>query len=340
MIMKNPTNTKTLLNIMSYKRNHGSETEAKFIKECLPEPEFQDECGNMYYEVGEGSETLFVAHIDTVHNSEGMQKVVYDANLGLAYKDDGEPLGADDGAGVWMLLNLMWNNVPGTYILTRGEERGGIGAKFIAKTYPDFLAKFKRAIAFDRKGTDSIITSQWVGTTCSRKFAEDFARKVNPMGFKYGPDDTGVYTDTADLANFVPECTNISIGYMNEHSGKETLNVKFAERLRDAMIKLDWESLVTSRDPFEDDPYDYALHFTIVEGPKEYNLYSERGDWVCSHHTAQYLEGYAACMAEYEGCKAEIQYESELDRRLMSYGYDLDELDADNPYNDYMRGFV
>jgi hypothetical protein len=63
------------------------------------------------------------------------------------------------------------------------------------------------------------------------------------------PDDTGVFTDTANYTQIIPECTNIACGYANEHSGRETLHLPTIFALRDACIKLDWESLPTERNP-------------------------------------------------------------------------------------------
>jgi hypothetical protein len=56
-------------------------------------------------------------------------------------------------------------------------------------------------------------------------------------------DDTGIYTDTAEFFHLVPNCTNISVGYQNEHTKKETLNKMYIEALRDSLIAADWTQL-------------------------------------------------------------------------------------------------
>jgi hypothetical protein len=56
-------------------------------------------------------------------------------------------------------------------------------------------------------------------------------------------DDTGVYTDTAELFGLVPNCTNVSVGYLNEHSKNETLNWPYIANLRDKLIVADWSKL-------------------------------------------------------------------------------------------------
>jgi hypothetical protein len=65
----------------------------------------------------------------------------------------------------------------------------------------------------------------------------------------YLGDDTGVYTDTAEFVDVIPECTNISVGYMHEHSDKEELNIHHFVALADAVLTVPWDSLPTTRDP-------------------------------------------------------------------------------------------
>jgi hypothetical protein len=65
----------------------------------------------------------------------------------------------------------------------------------------------------------------------------------------YSPDDTGVYTDTAEFTDDIPECTNISVGYYNEHGDRENLDIVHFAALATACVMLDWENLPTDRDP-------------------------------------------------------------------------------------------
>lgn len=249
---------KTLLEILSLKRPHGGAGElfvAENILARLPYElmVFKDKSGHpMAYLVEVASttvpesRTVFVAHLDTVHREDGPNPVIYDESIGWMSKEDGTPLGADDGAGVWLLYKMIEASVPGTYLFTVGEERGGVGAKWMAANAEEFLSKFDRAIEFDRRGTTSVITHQGFGRCCSDEFAEALAGKLG-MGFK--PDDTGVYTDTAEFTDVISECTNISCGYNREHSGMETLDTIFLQALLCNCVSLDWESLPVARDP-------------------------------------------------------------------------------------------
>ena len=253
-----------LRDMLTYKRPYGSKSEADWIKRFIMpyEPaEFGTASETMMYIVriehpdGSAPNVLFSAHTDTVHRKPGRQKLVVDEAIGFVSKNDGEPLGADDAAGVWLLLEMIDAKVPGVYSFPVGEECGGIGSKWFARAYEPFLAQFDYAIAFDRKATDSIITHQGCGMCCSQAFASALGNALNDLDerFMYSPDDTGVYTDTAEYVDIIAECTNVSCGYYDEHTGKERLDFKHLERLRDACVKLDWKALPVSRKPGEDD---------------------------------------------------------------------------------------
>jgi len=182
---------------------------------------------------------LFSSHVDTVHNIKDpiYQIVAVDDGCGLIFKEDDMPLGADDAAGVWIMLYMIDHKVPGTYIFHRGEERGGIGSSGMATHYEHYLAQFSWAIAFDRRAEDSVITHQMTGRCCSDEFAGALATVINGLQeFDYAPDNTGLFTDTANYIGIIPECTNLSVGYHHEHSKNEYLDVWHMEKLARRMV--------------------------------------------------------------------------------------------------------
>ncbi len=214
------------------------------------------------------SKTLFTAHLDTVHHVDGPNPVLYDEELQWMWKEDGTALGADDGAGIWVLYNMIEANIPGSYLFTVGEERGGVGAKWVADNEKMWLGTFQRAITFDRKATTSVITHQMMGRCCSDVFGKALAAALTEGMDKtdypnVGPhrcDDGGVYTDTAEFTSIIPECTNVSAGYKNEHSGSETLDVGYLIALLETALHLKWEELPTNRDPSVIDPDDLWMY--------------------------------------------------------------------------------
>tara|TARA_R110002051_G_scaffold323259_1_gene416281 strand:+ start:247 stop:1548 length:1302 start_codon:yes stop_codon:yes gene_type:complete len=202
--------------------------------------------GNCIIEVGEGSRTLFSSHTDTVHRTGGPQNVMIDLEESKLITDSGQCLGADDGTGIWLMLELIKAGVPGLYIFHRAEEVGGQGSAFIANHHADLLQNYDRAIAFDRKDDWSIITHQGGSRCCSDVFGKDLAEKLD-MGHRL--DTGGSFTDTANYDGIIPECTNLSVGCHNCHSGRENQEIPYLLEFRDALINVDWENLVTVRDP-------------------------------------------------------------------------------------------
>lgn len=256
-------NINVLIDMMTYCRGHLSVGEEEFIAKYLkPIPGITEDAeGNYHLTVGKNPTTLFSCHTDTVHRTPNIRQKVHTNILKTtAFKKDDMPLGADDAVGIWIMLNLIADNVPGLYIFHRGEERGGIGSSFIADNTPEVLTGIKRAIAFDRKGTTNVITHQGWGRCCSDVFADTLAAK---LGMDYRADDTGVFTDTANYTHLIPECTNLSAGYAHEHTSKETQDLTHAVKLCKAALALNWGSLPTVRKPEDDtkdiDGYPYYI---------------------------------------------------------------------------------
>jgi len=245
---------KTLCRALSLKRPHHGEGASLFtgwLCDHIPQhlDVTIDQVGNVHIDarMGVRNRTLFVAHVDTVHRDDGPNKFIKAHGTWYA---KGSQLGADDGAGCAMLMHLLHSSVPGYYIFTQGEECGGIGAKHLAKDHADLLKQFDRAIAFDRRGIDSVITHQGYGRCCSDEFADALAEELNvDERLMYLPDNGGIYTDTAEFTDVIPECTNISVGYNHEHSDKESLDIYHFMALADRVVQIKWDSLPTSRDP-------------------------------------------------------------------------------------------
>jgi hypothetical protein len=257
---------KVLNTALSIKRPHGSSTNVKFtqwLREQLPldlnKAAFYDGAGNLHVDNRSQAshKTLFVAHVDTVHRNEGKNKI---RKTKTHWHAKGDVLGADDGAGVALLMHMIWGGVRGYYIFTQGEERGGVGARYLAEKQAALLGEFDRAIAFDRRGIDSVITHQGWGRCCSDTFGSALADALmegndNLMMLN---DDTGVYTDTAEFTEIIPECTNISVGYAREHTQEESLDLVYYQHLSAAVLAVDWDALPVERDPSVVEPVSYG----------------------------------------------------------------------------------
>ena len=250
----------------------------------IPEFKFEkDEFDNYYYIIkkqdGTFSDTMFTSHLDTIDRgptewdnkrwdsaagkyiiidetkvSDDSGKPIKHVFEGDFVKTDGKTnLGADDKSGVTIMLNLMSEGVPGLYYFFMGEESGCVGSSSLSRVYDTKvtegkLPKVVRCISFDRKGYDSVITRQMGSTCCSDDFAKELASKINEYGFWYKPDDGGVYTDSAEFIDVIPECTNLSVGYFSEHTTTEKQDIEFLELLAVVLTKIDWDSLKVVRD--------------------------------------------------------------------------------------------
>ena len=340
---------KTLCRALSLKRPHGGEGAMLFSAWlCDHVPAHLDltidDAGNIHIDnrTSTNHRTLFIAHVDTVHHEDGPNKFVKAHGKWYA---NGAPLGADDGAGCAMLMHLLHATVPGYYIFSQGEECGGIGAKHLAKHHGDLLKQFDRAIAFDRRGIDSVITHQGWGRCCSDDFADALSDALNvDLRLMYLPDNTGVYTDTAEFVDIIPECTNISVGYQSEHTPNECLDIFHYAALAERVINIDWDSLPTKRDPsayeskWADDwsrfgAYDWGVATTSV------NSSSADWDYPLGDFEEEVREGIYDAMSGYVDWLAEMICESVYpeDPEMALHFIDRRKLGEYHILNDHLR---
>ena len=243
---------KELTAMLAIRRPARSRSEESFVAkyiDTLPGVT-ADDYGNRLIRVGNAKTrppVLWSSHTDTVHTKDGAQQVVRDGDLVRLYnkEKDSSCLGGDDSAGVWIMRQMILRGIPGNYLFHRDEEVGGLGSEHIATNLPQLLDGVQCAIAIDRKGYDSVITHQ--GARCaSDSFAQSLARQ---LGGAYKPDDTGVFTDTANYTRIIPECSNLSCGYHNAHSKDETQDVRFAYDLLERLCAIDFSKIIIERDP-------------------------------------------------------------------------------------------
>lgn len=237
-----------ILDMLTYKRPAGSKSERRFVRRFIdPLEPYADNYGNRWVQVGESPNLLFTAHTDSVHRAKGTQ--LLDVNGDIVSSIGNDVLGADCAAGVWLLLEMIDAGVPGLYAFFRDEEIGGLGSAWAARHMSHLFDGIDAAIAFDRKGYDSVITHQG-----SRTASDAFARSLCAvLGMGFAPDDTGLFTDTANLTDLIGECSNISVGYHHAHSAGETQDMAFLVRLRDVLVSADWSALTFERKPGDPD---------------------------------------------------------------------------------------
>ena len=302
----------TFLTLTSNTYPYGFESDlaGEMIKlKLFPEDIQRDKHGNYFYKIGE-SRTMFTSHLDTACKDAKPVTHVFDKNY---IKTNGDTiLGADDKAGVTIMLYMIKNKIPGLYYFFIGEEVGCIGSGLAAK-YLVFKGKYDRCISFDRRGTDSVITYQSSSRCCSDEFADQLAKELNKSeGMDYKKDDTGVYTDSAEFTSDIPECTNISVGYYKEHTTDESQDIEHLTKLTEACLVVEWETLVTKRDPSKTEYKSWSYQYNKSSySTSSYNSTKSRtsGSW----RDREYDYGFWG--GEYSDPKVE---KKDLDK---TYGY-------------------
>lgn len=283
-----------LSDILTRARPHGSKAVAAFVADIYAtvlqnyghKPEFMSTAKNLVVRIpkpdGTASRALFSSHVDTVdptdsgNDASARKSVVYDANMDMLYLDNnnklGSCLGADDGVGVWIMMNMIADNIPGTYVFHQGEERGGIGARAMASECADFLKEHDLAVAFDRPGNDEVITHQGGIRCASDKFADELIAAFATLGLEYKKSSRGVYTDTKEYRKLIPECINLGVGYTDQHGKSESLDYGHASALEAAARSIDWDAFTPHRTHLDKDVYTNSGYY----GRGNYNGY---GGW-------------------------------------------------------------
>ena len=218
----------------------------------------KDEFGNLFIKIGE-SDVMFTSHLDTATSALTQVNHVFDGKI---IKTDGKSiLGADDKAGVTIMLYMIENKIPGLYYFFLGEEVGCVGSRKVANVQKDQkIEGINKVISFDRRGNDSVITFQSSQRCCSDVFGEALSKQLNLAddSFSYKNDPTGILTDSVQFIKIYSECTNISVGYKSEHTFSEQQDIEHLTKLAEACLLVDWNGLPVDRDPSKTEYKSYS----------------------------------------------------------------------------------
>jgi hypothetical protein len=306
---------------------HGTED---LLKQHLPQGYKTDEFGNYYITVGDNFTTMFTCHLDTASREVQMINQIQTGNF--IHTDGKTILGADDKAGMTVILYMISKSVPGLYYFFIGEEVGCIGSRALSNKFE--WSNITKVVSFDRRGTGSVITEQMYGKCCSDEFAQALCTAFNStgLGLNYSPDDTGIVTDSAQFIDLVPECTNISVGYYHEHTGKEKQDIDHLTKLCRAAVAIDWESLPIVRNPFA--PVEVIDNITLnsdFDLDFDFEL-DDVEEWSESRIT--YITGDGFNRRVFISSSWVEKERSEIERLLKSLEYDFSEVywDGENCY--------
>lgn len=277
------TPAEILVEMLQTKRQAGSKTLDSFIAKWIaPLGAKPDQAGNWIIRIGQ-SRVLWSSHTDSVHSSSGWQTLAISGDTVRLRKDSNSNcLGADCATGVWIMREMILAGVAGLYIFHADEESGGIGSGHIASTTPELLDGIDYAIAFDRKGFDSVISHQ-AGSRCASQAFIDSILPMLPAGFS--ADSGGTFTDTASYMTQVPECTNLSVGYLAQHTAQESQSLNHALAMREAMLAFDETQLIAERDPAITEPtrYDWSSYYDWQEPEPTRQRVDDLAGWIRQH---------------------------------------------------------
>lgn len=290
----------SLIEMLKYMRPEGSKYNQKFCNRFL-KPVFgdPDAHGNYLLRVGDNPDIAFMAHHDTVHRTSGKQTVWVEDDHVFS---DADCLGADCTTGVYIILCMIEAQVPGVYVVHAAEEVGCIGSSAIVRDDPLWLQTVNYAISFDRFGTKSIITHQMGERTCSDTFAKSLS-SILDLGHE--ADTRGSFTDSYEYRGVIPECTNLSVGYYNQHTTKETQDLVYLENLIDSLINADWSKLTVDRTPqmeYDDSWMIRGSDPEVENGDEMYELVKDHPQMICD-----LLESYGIT---YEDLLDELYFDS------------------------------
>ena len=172
-----------LTDIMRVRRPHDTKSERRFNRMLADRFGLTaDPFGNLWHEISTPAGLpliLWSCHLDTVHKHGGVQLLNYEGDKINTRDPQSNCLGADDSAGIWLMLEMIKAGKPGIYVFHRGEEVGGLGSSYIAQNMPQWYERADCAIALDRAGYNDVITHQGYGRSCSDTFADSLAHGLN-----------------------------------------------------------------------------------------------------------------------------------------------------------------
>lgn len=191
---------------------------------------------------GVGSYPLICTHLDTINDSKRIKLQNSDIEINgdiirLSKSSSAKCLGGDDRCGVYSALQLIDLNVPYGFAFFCDEEIGCIGSSILAKDI-DKNSNITAFIGLDRRGLDNVAVYGYDNRDLIQLFENEGYIEVD-----------GSITDASILSEQSSRnlaCVNLSVGYYNEHTKREFINVNGIKRAIQTLIKLSFDLLKNS----------------------------------------------------------------------------------------------
>lgn len=251
---------------------------------------------------------LICSHLDTINDQrkekETPKIVIQGDYISLASDSPCSCLGGDDRCGVFIALELIKARLPYAFGFFYDEEVGGVGSSYMLQYLTDNITAF---IGLDRRGADQAAIYGYDNSELMSLFERRGYFKAK-----------GSFTDASNLARIYSKgvaCINLSVGYYNEHTPKETINITAMNRtltiLKDMVDGLTSKPFLIENFMIYNELYQSKLYY--YGDDDLYNYYGDDGlynyyDDDDSEALEQwYIEGYNKAMEQgYEIAKAEF----------------------------------
>lgn len=238
-----------------------------------------DECSNLFITKNTNNQkwvSCIIAHQDMVVSGLGKRVVsIRDGQIRGFLKYNRIPcnLGADDGIGVCIALQLLTILPDIKVIFTTQEEIGGIGA-YRACDNREFFQNVNFFVQADRRGGSDLITHTNGIDVATTEFITDISELM--VKYKYNI-NSGTFTDVGIFVEtFSTVGVNISAGYMNEHSSSEYTVISQAENCLNFMY-----SILTKLNNHS--KYNITIDYSWVQKYRRWeNYYDEEIERVCA----------------------------------------------------------
>lgn len=182
---------------------------------------------------------LLSAHLDTAASFVKGRQLVKN---GAIWSSSEGILGADDRAGIAVLYEvakrLSATTFKGTvkFVFSVEEEIGVVGAKHVDD---NFTADVDAAVVVNRRGTGDIVTSyQGYMPFCQPWYGSLFEKLASNAGMHFWQVTPGGMSDTYEWAERGINSVNLSVGYRDEHTHAETVDIEAAYNTSKLVLQL------------------------------------------------------------------------------------------------------
>ena len=177
---------------------------------------------------------LICSHLDTINDSKKIKLQNSDIEIDgdiirLSESSLAKCLGGDDRCGVYTALQLIDLGFPFGFAFFCDEEVGCIASSMLAKNI-DENESITAFIGLDRRGLDNVAVYGYDNSDLINLFENEGYIEVN-----------GSITDVSLLSEQSSRnlaCVNLSVGYYNEHTKREFINIFAIQRAIKTLIKL------------------------------------------------------------------------------------------------------